>query len=129
MTDKNINLCDTEDEKQRYIFNMLPTYFVTQMGAYPSKLLKTLTAGLSSDHRKQPFQIAKVLNDSIFASFDTYINAQDIQKGEMSAHPYQALLRIMGVVSDSKLYEHTEVIDACASQELSQSAIKRFKDY
>lgn len=129
MTDKNIKLCDTEDEKQRYIFNMLPSYFITQMGADPNKLLKILTAGLSRDHRRQPFQIAKVLNDSIFASFDTCINAQDIQKGEMSAHPYQALLRIMGVVSDSKLYEHTEVIDACASQELSQSAIKRFKDY
>ena len=32
MTDKSINLCDTEDEKQRYGFNMLPTYFITQMG-------------------------------------------------------------------------------------------------
>lgn len=129
MTDKNINLCDTEDEKQRYIFNMLPTYFVTQMGAYPNKLLKTLTAGLSSDHRKQPFQIAKVLNDSIFASLNTYINAQDIQKGEMSAHPYQSLLRIMGVSADSKLYEHTKIIDISVSQMLSESVISQFKIY
>lgn len=129
MTDKNIELCNTEDEKQRYIFNMLPSYFITQMGAEPNSFLKQLTTGLSKDHRKRSFQIAKALNDSIFASFGTYINAQDIQKGEMLAQPYGALLRIMGVVSDSKLYEHTEVIDACASQELYRSAIKRFKDY
>ena len=129
MTDKNINLCDTEDEKQRYIFNMLPSYFITQMGAEPNKLLKQLTTGLSKDHRKQSFQIVKALNDSIFASLNTYINAQDIQKGEMSAHPYQALLRIMGVVPTSKLYEHTEIVDACASKMLSESVINQFKVY
>ena len=63
MTDKNINLGDTEDEKQRYVFNMLPTYFITQMGSDPNKLLKQLTTGLSKNHNKHRFQIAKVLND------------------------------------------------------------------
>lgn len=131
MPDKNINLCDTEDEKQRYIFNMIPTYFITQMGTDPNKLLKQLTTGLSKNHNKHPFQIAEILNDSIFASFDTYINAQDInlEQSEMSAEPYQALLRIMGVAPDSKLYEHTEIIDACASVKMSKSVIKQFKDY
>ncbi len=131
MTDKNINLCDTEDERQRYIFNMRPTYFITQMVADPNKILKQLTTGLSNNPNKQPFQIAKVFNDSIFRPVDTYINAQDIhlRQGEMSAHPYQVLLRLMGVAPDSKLHKHTEIIDACANEKLSQSVINQFKDY
>lgn len=125
-----MNLCDTEeDERQRYIFNMLPNYFIIQMGAEPNKLLKQLTTGLSKDHRKRSFQIAKALNDSIFASLDIYINAQDIRKGEMSANLYQALIRIMGVAPDSKLYEHTKIIDTCVSQTLSESVINQFKVY
>ncbi len=47
----------------------------------------------------------------------------------MSAEPYQALLRMMGVAPDSKLYEPTKIIDACASETLSQSVINQFKDY
>lgn len=131
MTDKNINLCDTEDEKQRYIFNMLPTYFITQMGANTDKVFKQLTTGLSNDSRKHPYQIAKALNDLVSISANTYINAQDInlQQGEVSEDSYQALLKLMGVTLDSKLYEHTEFIDRCTNQPMSQSAINQFKDY
>ena len=131
MTDKNINLCDTEEEIQRYIFNMMPTYFITQMGADPNKLLKQLTTDLSKNHNKHRFQIAKVLNDSIFASIDTNINAKDIhlQQGEMSAEPYQSLIKVMGVPTNSKLYEHTQMIDSCANIKFSQSVINQFKNY
>ena len=131
MTDKNINLGDTEDEQQRYVFNMLPTYFITQMGSDPNKLLKQLTTGLSKNHNKHRFQIAKVLNDSIFASIDTNINAKDIhlQQGEMLAEPYQSLLKLMGVAPNSKLYKHTQMIDSCASVKFSQSVINQFKNY
>lgn len=131
MTGKNINLCDTEDETQRYIFNMMPTYFITQMGADPNKLLKQLTTDLSKNHNKHRFQIAKVLNDSIFASINTHINAKDIhlQQGEMSAEPYQSLLKLMGVPTNSKLYEHTQMIDSCANIKFSQSVINQLKNY
>lgn len=131
MTDKNINLCDTEEEIQRYIFNMMPTYFITQMGADPNKLLKQLTTDLSKNHNKHRFQIAKVLNDSIFSSIDTNINAKDIhlQQGEMSAEPYQSLIKVMGVPTNSKLYEHTQMIDSCANIKFSQSVINQFKNY
>ncbi|WP_201530725.1 hypothetical protein [Psychrobacter sp. LFX-11D] len=131
MPDKNINLCDTEDEKQRYIFNMLPTYFITQTGVDFNSIIKELTTNLLKTPIRQRSQVAKVFNDLISTPVDNYINIQDInlEQGEMSAEPYQALLRIMGVSPDSKLYEHTEIIDACASQTLSQSVITQFKNY
>lgn len=131
MTDKNINLCDTEDEKQRYIFSMMPTYFITQMGFDFQNIIKDLTTNLSKDPSKQRFQIAKIFNDLITTSVDHYINIQDINldKEEISADSYQMLLRIMGVMPDSKLYEHAEIIDACSSQRLCHTVINQFKDY
>lgn len=131
MPDKNVNLCDTKDEKQRYAFNMLPTYFISKAGVDFNKLIKELTTGLSKTPSKQRFQVAKVFNDLMTTPVDDYLNVQDIhlEHGEMSAHPYQLLLRIMGVAPTSKLYEHTKIIDSCASQKLSRSAIKQFKDY
>lgn len=131
MTDKNINLCDTEDERQRQAFNILPSNFIIKMGSDFNSIVKELTTNLSKDPSKQRFQIVKAFNDLITTPVDQYINIHDIKLDEegIPTDSYQMLLRIMGVSTDSKLYEHTEVIDACASQKLSQLVIERFKDY
>lgn len=131
MIDKNINLSDSEDENQRQAFGMLPSYFISKMSVDFNDIIKKLTTNLSKNPTKQRFQIVKILNNSIITPVDNYVNVTDINfdQGEMSIEPYQALLRIMGVAPDSKLYEHTKVIDSCASQTLSQSVINQFKDY
>lgn len=127
---KNINLLDSEAEKQRFAFNMFPTYLISKMGIEFNSIIKELTTGLYKSPKKQQFQIVKVLNDLITTPVNSYINIQDIiiEQGEMLADPYQVLLRIMGVDPTSKLYQYTKIIDACASQTLSHSVINQFKD-
>ena len=99
MTDKNINLCDTEDEKQRYIFNMLPTYLLMKGAPEAKGLVRKLTKELSKLPRKQKVQIAGIFDSLATTQEKGSIKPEDInlEKGGLSSHPYESVLRMFGI--------------------------------
>jgi len=132
MNEKNINLMDSEAERQRYAFNMLPTYLISKMGfAGIKEYLQRVTKGLSKVQIKRDFQLVNILNELATTVVNDRIRFEDInyEAGELSNHPYQALLRILGIDARSKLYEHAKLIDSCLSQKMSADQIEDFQNY
>jgi|26BtaG_2_1085354.scaffolds.fasta_scaffold03543_7 hypothetical protein len=132
MNEKNINMLDSEAERQRYFFNMLPTYLISKMGfAGIKKYLQRFTKGLSKVQIKRDFQLVNILNELATTEVNDRIRFEDInyEVGELSNHPYQALLGILGIDARSKLYEHAKIIDSCLSQKMSANQIEKFQDY
>ena len=94
MTDKNINLCDTEDEKLRYNISMLPSSLLLKKGMPEGKaLMRKLTKELSKIPRKQKVQVADIFNNLATTQEKGSIKPEDIslEEGELSKHPYESL--------------------------------------
>ena len=70
MTDKNINLCDTEDEKLRYNASIFPSLIFLRKGLPEGKaLMRKLTKELS----KIPSAVGGSPPSSFISSFFTYL--------------------------------------------------------
>ena len=79
MTDKNINLCDTEDEQTRYNISMLPSLLFLKKGIPEGKaLMRKLTKGLSKIPRKQKIQVANILDNLATTQKKGSIKPEDI---------------------------------------------------
>ena len=131
MTDKNINLCDTEDEKQRYGFNMLPTYLLMKGAPEAKGLVRKLTKELSKLPRKQKVQIAGIFDSLATTQEKGSIKPEDInlEKGGLSSHPYESVLRMFGINISTHLLEHAKLVDCCLSQKFNEQLIIDLKVY
>ena len=132
MTDKNINLCDTEDEIQRYNISMLPSSLFLRKGITEGKaLMRKLTKELSKISRKQKVQVADIFDNLATTQEKGSIKPEDInlEEGELSKHPYESLLCIFGAETSTHLLEHAKIIDDCLSQKFNSKLITNFKTY
>ena len=132
MTDKNINLCDTEVEKQRYNVSMLPSLlFLIKALPEGKALMRKLTKELSKIPRKQKIQIADIFDDIATTQEKGSIKPKDInlEEGGLSKHPYESLVRMLGAEKSIHLLEHAKIIDDCLSQKFNSQLIANFKTY
>ena len=133
MTVKNINLCDTEDEKLRYNISMLPSSLLLKKGMPEGKaLMRKLTKELSKIPIKQKVQIAGILDDIATTQKKGSIKPEDIslEEGELSKHPYESLVRtLLGAEESTHLLEHAKIVDDCLSQKFDIKLIINFKTY
>lgn len=131
MTDKNINLCDTENEIQRYAYSMLPTYLLTKGTSEVKGFIRKATRDLPKKPYKQKVRFAQIFNE--LATTQTYpsIGISDLktQVGELSDHPYEYILRSFGAEKATELLTHTKVIDSCLSQKFNEQLITNFKNH
>ena len=131
MLDNNTNVYDTDDEKQRYAYNMLPTY-LSMKGLPEAKLLiKQVTKNPSKKAYRQKIKFDHIFNELATTKTYPHIGMNDItlEKGKLSSHPYEGLLRSVGAETATELLTHTKIIDACLSQRLNDQLIIDFKDY
>ena len=132
MTDKNINLCDTEDEQIRYNISMLPSLLFLKKGIPEGKaLMRKLTKGLSKIPRKQKIQVANILDNLATTQKKGSIKPEDInlEEGGLSSHPYESLVRTFGAEASTHLLEHAKILDDCLSQKFDSQLIIDFKSY
>ncbi|KRG33895.1 MULTISPECIES: hypothetical protein [unclassified Psychrobacter] len=132
MTDKNINLCDTEDEKLRYNISMFPSLLLLKKGMPEGKgLMRKLTKGLSKIPRKQKIQIADIFDNIATTQEKGSIKPEDIklEEGGLSSHPYESLVRTFGAEKSTHLLEHARIVDDCLSQKFNSKLITNFKTY
>ncbi len=133
MTDKNINLCDTEDEKLRYNASMFPSLIFLKKGLPEGKaLMRKFTKELSKIPRKQKVQIADIFDNIATTQEEGSIKPEDInlEEGELSKHPYESLVRtLLGAEKSTHLLEHAKIVDDCLSQKFNSKLIVNFKTY
>lgn len=131
MSDNSNNFYDTEDEKQRYAYNMLPTYLLMKGLLEGKRVTKQVTNNPSKKPYRQKIQFAHIFNELATTQTYPHISMNDIklEKGELSNHPYEGLLRSFGAETATELLIHTKVIDACLSQRLHGQLIINFKNY
>ena len=133
MTDKNINLCDTKDEKLRYNISMLPSSLLLKKGMPEGKaLMRKLTKELSKIPRKQKVQVADIFNNLATTQEKGSIKPEDIslEEGELSKHPYESLVRtLLGAEESTHLLEHAKIVDDSLSQKFNSKLIINFKTY
>ena len=131
MSDRNINLCETKAEEQRYIISMLPSQLLIKGITEGKGLVKQITKGLSKIHRKRQDQVADIFDNLATTQKKGSISGEDIslEKGELIDSPYESLLRAFGAESAKNLLEHTKVIDSCLNQKLDDQLIINFKTY
>lgn len=132
MTDKNINLCDTEDEQLRYNISMLPSLLFLKKGIPEGKtLIKKLTKELSKITRKQKVQVADLFDSLATTQKKGSIESEDInlEDGELFKHPYESLVRMLGAETSIYLLEHAKIVDDCLSQKFDSKLIIDFKAY
>lgn len=132
MTDKNINLCDTEDEQLRYNISMLPSLPFLKKGIPEGKtLIKKLTKELSKITRKQKVQVADLFDSLATTQKKGSIESEDIklEDGELFKHPYESLVRMLGAETSIYLLEHAKIVDDCLSQKFDSKLIIDFKAY
>ena len=132
MSDRNINLYNTEDEKQRYAYSMLPTHLLVKGLNEGKNLVKKMTKDLPKKLYKQKIHFAHIFNE--LATIQTYphnIDMHDIhlEPGELSLHPYESLLRTLGAESAIELLRHAKIVDSCLNQTLSNQIIVELKTY
>lgn len=131
MTDKNINLCDTEEEQLRYNVSMLPSHLLMKGVPESKVLMRKLTKGLSKIPRKQKVQIANIFDNLATTQKKGSIKPEDVnlEEGELSKYPYESLVRTLGAETSTHLLEHTQVLDDCLSQKFDSKLIINFKNY
>lgn len=131
MTDKNINLCDTEAEKQRYVFNMLPTYLLMKSAPEGKCLLRKMTKDLPKKDYKKKIHFAHIFNELATTQTYPHIGMRDIktEDSELSNHPYESLLRALSAETAVELLEHAKIIDSCINKKLNNQLIIDFKTY
>lgn len=129
MSDRNINLCETKAEEQRYIISMLPSQLLIKGITEGKGLVKQITKGLSKIPKKQQAQVANIFDNLATTQEKGSISKDDInlEKGELIDNPYESLLRTFGFETAKHLLEHTRIIDLCLSQELNDELIIDFK--
>ncbi len=131
MLDNSTDIYVTDDEKQRYAYNMLPTYLLVKGLPEGKRLIKQATKNISKKPYRQKIQFAHIFNELATTQTYSHIGMNDIklEKGELSNHPYEGLLRSFGAETATELLRHTKLIDACLSQKLHDQLIIDFKDY
>ena len=63
MLDNSTNVYDTDDEKQRYAYNMLPTYLLMKGLPEGNRLIKQATKNISKKPYRQKIQFAHVFSE------------------------------------------------------------------
>lgn len=131
MLDNSTDIYVTDDEKQRYAYNMLPTYLLVKGLPEGKRLIKQAAKNISKKPYRQKIQFAHIFNELATTQTYSHIGMNDIklEKGELSNHPYEGLLRSFGAETATELLRHTKLIDACLSQKLHDQLITDFKDY
>ncbi|WP_367111939.1 hypothetical protein [uncultured Psychrobacter sp.] len=131
MTDKNINLYDTEEEQLRYNVSMLPTHLLMKGLPEGKSLMRKLIKGLSKIPKKQKVQIANIFDNLATTQEKGSVKPEDIslEDGELSEHPYESLVRMLGAETSTHLLEHVEVVDSCLKQKFNNQLIINFKTY
>lgn len=131
MLDDSSDIYDTDDEKQRYAYNMLPTYLLMKGSPEGKRLIKQATKNISKKPYRQKIHFAHIFNELATTQTYSHIGMNDIklEKGGLSNHPYEGLLRSFGAETATELLRHTKLIDACLSQKLHDQLIIDFKYY
>ncbi len=131
MIDKNINLYDTEEEQLRYNVSMLPTYLLMKGVPEGKALMRKLTKELSRIPRKQKMQIADIFDNLATTQEKGSVKPGDIslEEGELSKHPYESLVSMLGAETSTYLLEHAKIVDDCLSQKFDSQLIIDFKNY
>lgn len=131
MLDDSTDIYNTDDEKQRYAYNMLPTYLLMKGSPEGKRLIKQATKNISRKPYRQKINFAQIFNELATTQTYSHIGMNDIklEKGELSKHPYEGLLRSFGAETATELLRHTKLIDACLSHKLHDQLIIDFKYY
>lgn len=132
MVNKNTNLLDSEAEKQRLIFSMLPFQLSIRATPEGKGLLKKMSKDLPKKHYRQKIHFAQIFNDlATTQAYPQNIDMHDIhlEPGEMSSHPYEYLLRSLGTETAVELLKHAKVVDNSLNRKLSNQVIIDLKSY
>ncbi len=132
MSDRNINLYDNEDEKQRYAYSMLPTHLLMKGLSEGKSLVKQMIKELPKKHYKKKIHFAHIFNElATTQAYPHNIDMHDIhlEPGELSPHPYESLLRALGAETAVELLKHAKIVDSCLNQTFSKQMIVELETY